>query len=65
MLRKKNLQLPARPPRFDRFQTAVAGLGFVPSAIGARFDPYGEPTTTPRRSLSEMERVERVPVSPA
>lgn len=65
MLRKKNVPLPARPPRFDRFQTAVAGLGFVPSAIGARFDPYSEPALSPRRSLGEMERVERVPVGPA
>ena len=48
--------------QFDRFQTAVAGIGFVPTAIGNRFDPYHEPARKPSQSREQMERVERVDV---
>ncbi|MGH9474700.1 MAG: hypothetical protein ACRD1C_00045 [Terriglobales bacterium] len=65
MPRKNTTTLAPRPPQFDRFQTAVSGLGFVPSACGARFDPYGEPQRRPRRSAAEMERIERVSVPEA
>lgn len=61
-MRNKKAVLPPRSPRFNRFQTAVGGLGFVPSANGARFDPYGEPPRELQRSKADMEQVERVAI---
>ncbi|MGH9486425.1 MAG: hypothetical protein ACRD04_02390 [Terriglobales bacterium] len=65
MRKHKATQLSPRPAGFNRFQTAVTGLGFVPSAIGARFDPYSEPARHPQASREQMERVERVAVPEA
>ncbi|MGH9413821.1 MAG: hypothetical protein ACRD0Y_08780 [Terriglobales bacterium] len=62
-MRKKNATLPPRAGLFNRFQTAVGGLGFVASANGARFDPYTEPVRQQRRSKADMEQVERIAIA--
>ncbi|MGH9465844.1 MAG: hypothetical protein ACRD1Y_00680 [Terriglobales bacterium] len=59
-MKTKRSALAPRAPRFDRFQTAVGGLGFVPSAMGARFDPYTEPARAPQRTTVEMEQVTKI-----
>lgn len=48
--------------RFDRFQTAVAGLRFVPTVIGNRFDPYREPARTPTQTRQQLEQVARIAI---
>jgi hypothetical protein len=54
-------QVPARNA-FDRFQTAVAGIRFVPTVIGNRFDPYQEPARKPSQSRQQLEQVARVEI---
>lgn len=52
----------ARAARLDRFQTPMAGMTFVATAVDAHFDPYAEPVTRPQLSSAEMERVARVKI---
>lgn len=60
----KTPPIAARTSRFNRFQTAIAGLRYVPTAINAHFDPYHEPAQRPNRTLAAMEAVPRIAVEP-
>ncbi|MGH9473869.1 MAG: hypothetical protein ACRD1M_14145 [Terriglobales bacterium] len=59
----KRPQPPApRVGAFNRFQTAVGGLGYVPTAMDAHFDPYADPVKPPARPLASLERVPTIVV---
>lgn len=51
-----------RGSRFNRFQTSVPGLTWVPTSMDAHFDPTLEPPPQPGRSTEQMERVDRVEI---
>jgi hypothetical protein len=55
---------PAAPRvgRFNRFQTAVSGVRYVPTSVDGHFDAYAEPLPRPQRSLQDMERIPRVEI---
>jgi hypothetical protein len=51
-----------RVGRFNRFQTAINTVRYVPTADDGHFDPYAHAMPRPQRSLEEMERVARVEI---
>jgi hypothetical protein len=60
--RKSPSEAAPRTGRFNRFQTAVNTVRYVPTAVDAHFDPYAQPLPRPQRSLEEMERIPRVEI---
>lgn len=63
----KRSQKPTAPRvgAFNRFQTAVGGVGYVPTAMDAHFDPYADPVQRPARPLASMEQVPAIAVDGA
>ena len=53
-----------RAARYNRFQTSVAGMTYVPTAINAHFDPYAETPRPLQISRAEMETIPRLEVGP-
>ncbi|MGH9393146.1 MAG: hypothetical protein ACRD1E_03185 [Terriglobales bacterium] len=65
MGKKRSSKPRERGPKFNRFQTAVSGLGFVKTAVDAHFDAYAEHAATGPRTLAKLEAVARVTVGEA
>ncbi len=47
---------------FNRFQTAVNAVRYVPTSVDGHFDPYTEPLPRPQRSLEAMEQIPRIEI---
>lgn len=62
MTSKSPSEAAPRVGRFNRFQTAVSGMRYVPTSVDGHFDAYAEPLPRPQRSLEDMERIPRVEI---
>ncbi len=60
--RKPTSDAAPRVGRFNRFQTAINTVRYVPTAVDGHFDPYADPAPRPQRSLAAMEQIPRIEI---